>query len=116
MPTIAPDPVAVTQITVFTCSPDNQQALVDHLIRSAVYAKQIPGFVSSSIHKGLDGKSVANYIQAEDEGAQARIFAELKAKGFIDQGKKYGEAHVGLYHAVSTLEWSFAQTPSQPDR
>ena len=32
------------------------------------------------------------------------IFAELKDKGYIDQGHQYGKAHPGLYHAVFTLE------------
>ena len=41
---------------------------------------------------------------AENDEAQARIFAELKDKGYIDQGHQYGEAHPGLYHAVFTLE------------
>ena len=104
MPTIEANTGVVTQINVFTCAPENQQALVDHLIRAAMFAKQIPGWKSASIHKALDGKSVVNYAQAESDEAQARIFAELTEKGYIDQGHKYGEAHPGLYHAVLTLE------------
>ena len=103
MPTIEANTGVVTQINVFTCAPEKQQALIEHLIRAATFAKQIPGWMSASIHKGLDGKSVVNYAQAENDEAQARIFAALKDNGYIDQGHTYGDAHPGLYHAVFTL-------------
>jgi hypothetical protein len=95
MPTIEANTGVVTQINVFTCTPENQEALIDHLVRAATFAKQIPGWKSASIHKGLDGTSVVNYAQAENDEAQGRIFAELKDKGYIDQGNQYGVAHPG---------------------
>jgi len=104
MPTIEANTGVVTQINVFTCTPENQQGLIDHLTRAATFAREIPGWKSASIHKGLDGKSVVNYAQAQSGEAQARIFAELKEKGYIDQGHTFGEAHPGLYQAVFTLE------------
>ena len=104
MPTIEANTDVVTQINVFTCAPENQQALIEHLIRAATFAKQISGWKSASIHKGLDGKSVVNYAQAENDEAHGRIFAELKDKGYIDRGHHYGEAHPGLYQTVFTLE------------
>lgn len=104
MPTIEANTGTITQINVFTVKPENQQALVDHLIEAASFAKLIPGWKSISIHKSLDGKSVVNYAQAESQDAQARIFAALSEKGFIDRGHQFGEAHPGLYEAVFTLE------------
>ena len=104
MPTIEANTAVVTQINVFTCSPENQQALIDHLVRAATFASRIPGWKSASIHRGLDGKTVVNYAQAANGEAQARIFAELNRKGYIDEGHKYGEAHPGLYETVFTLE------------
>ena len=54
----------VTLINVFSCTPERQaelvgllQAMTDEVMR------HLPGFVSASLHRGLDGKHVANYAQ-----------------------------------------------------
>jgi hypothetical protein len=104
MPTIQANTGVITQINVFTVKPENQQALIDHLIAAAAVARTVSGWKSISIHKSLDGTSVVNYAQAEDLEAQTRIFRELSEKGLIDKGHAYGDAHPGLYEAVYTLE------------
>jgi hypothetical protein len=50
MPTIEANTGVVTQVNVFTCAPEKQQALIEHLIRAATFAMQIPGWMSASIH------------------------------------------------------------------
>ena len=104
MPTIKANCGVITQINVFTVKPENQQALVDHLIGAASVARQIPGWKSISIHKSIDGRSVVNYAQAESMEAQQRIFKELSEKGIIEKGHRFGDAHPELYEAVYTLE------------
>jgi hypothetical protein len=104
MPTIEANSGVITQINVFMVKPENQQALVDHLIRAASVAREVPGWKSISIHKGVDGTSVVNYAQAESMEAQQRIFKELSDKGIIEKGHQLGEAHPGLYEAVYTLD------------
>jgi Antibiotic biosynthesis monooxygenase len=104
MPTIEANSGVITQINVFTVKPENQQALVDHLISAASVARQVPGWKSISIHKSIDGKSVVNYAQAESLEAQERIFKQLSDKGVIEKGHQFGEAHPGLYEAVYTLD------------
>jgi heme-degrading monooxygenase HmoA len=104
MPTIQANSGVITQINVFTVKPENQQALVDHLIRAASVVRQIPGWKSISIHKSIDGTSVVNYAQAESMEAQKRIFEELSNRGIFEQGHRLGEAHPGLYEAVYTLD------------
>jgi hypothetical protein len=104
MPTIEANSGAITQINVFTVKPENQQALVDHLIGAASIARCIPGWKSISIHKSIDGKSVVNYAQAESLKAQERIFKELSEKGIIEKGHQFGDAHPGLYEVIYTLE------------
>jgi hypothetical protein len=104
MPTVEANSGVITQINVFTVKPENQQALVDHLIVAASVARQVPGWKSISIHKSIDGKSVVNYAQAENLEAQERIFKELSGKGIIEDGHQFGEAHPGLYEAVYTLD------------
>ncbi|HEY4356229.1 MAG TPA: hypothetical protein VGN16_10815 [Acidobacteriaceae bacterium] len=71
MPTIQANSGVITQINVFTVKPENQNALIEHLIGAASIASRIPGWKSISIHKSLDGQSVVNYAQAESLEAQA---------------------------------------------
>ena len=54
----------VTLINVFTVEPARQQELVDLLIRATDETiRHMPGFVSATIHKSLDGVRVTNYAQ-----------------------------------------------------
>jgi len=64
MPTISKKNEAVTLVNVFTVEPDDQQKVVD-MLREATEKtmKNVPGFISASIHKSLDGVRVVNYAQ-----------------------------------------------------
>ncbi|WP_260741288.1 antibiotic biosynthesis monooxygenase family protein [Tunturiibacter lichenicola] len=104
MPTIEANSGVITQINVFTVKPENQQALVDHLIGAASVAREIRGWKSISVHKSIDGRSVVNYAQAKSLEAQEKIFKELSEKGIVEKGHQFGEAHPGLYEVVYTLE------------
>jgi quinol monooxygenase YgiN len=64
MTTISPRGNLVTLVNVFTVEPDKQQALVDLLTRATDETIQhLPGFISASIHRSLDGVRVTNYAQ-----------------------------------------------------
>ncbi len=64
MVTISKDAKVVTLINVFTVEPENQQKLVDLLIDATEKTmKNLPGFVSASLHKSLDKVRVTNYAQ-----------------------------------------------------
>lgn len=104
MPIIRSGEGVVTQINVFTVSPENQQALIDLLQNAARFASQIPGWVSASIHKSLDGTRVVNYAQSKDIESAKRIIDALREAGWLDRNKLLGEAHPGLYEVVFTLE------------
>ncbi|BAZ23596.1 putative antibiotic biosynthesis monooxygenase [Kalymmatonema gypsitolerans NIES-4073] len=60
----------VTLITVHTCKPEVQQQLVELLAEAlnTIY-RHVPGFVSASIHKSLDGVRVTNYAQWQSREA-----------------------------------------------
>jgi quinol monooxygenase YgiN len=54
----------LTLINVFTVSPEKQQELVTLLIDATQQTmRHLPGFISASIHRSLDGKKVVNYAQ-----------------------------------------------------
>jgi quinol monooxygenase YgiN len=62
--TISLDNPVVTLINVFTVEPEQQQRLVDVLVEATEEVmRHLPGYVSANIHRGLDGRHVANYAQ-----------------------------------------------------
>jgi hypothetical protein len=51
----------LTFINIFTVSPANQQKLIDLLKQATEVVRAAPGFVSSSLHSGLDDTKVTMY-------------------------------------------------------
>jgi antibiotic biosynthesis monooxygenase (ABM) superfamily enzyme len=92
----------VTQINVFTVAPENQQQLIALLSDAAAFASGIPGWVSASIHRSLDGTKVVNYAQAKDLESAQNIITALREAGWLDRNKALGEAHPGLYEVAFT--------------
>jgi quinol monooxygenase YgiN len=67
MTVIFPGKQVYTLINVFTVDPEDQQRLVDILVETAErWVKHLPGFISASFHKSLDGTKVTNYEQWKD--------------------------------------------------
>ena len=65
MTTISTERDVITLVNVFTVKPTEQQRLVDVLAEAAATMKTIHGYVSSNLHKSLDGTKVVNYVQWE---------------------------------------------------
>lgn len=65
MTTISTEQDVVTLVNVFTVRPEDQQRLVDVLAEAAATMKTIHGYISSNLHKSLDGTKVTNYVQWE---------------------------------------------------
>lgn len=64
MPTISKNNDIITVIVIFAVEPERQQELIDAIAQFVETAvKHQPGFVSSSIHKSIDGVRVMNYAQ-----------------------------------------------------
>ena len=71
----------VTFINVFDVDPERQAELVDLLERAAEETmRRLPGFISASIHRSLDGTKVANYMQWESTAAFEATFADSGAQ------------------------------------
>lgn len=104
MPVIRANIGIVTQINVFTVPEGGQQAMLDLLQEAAASCRAVPGWLSASLHRSLDGRRVVNYAQAEDQSAMRRVFEHLQAKGFLERNKALGQANPGLYEVVSTVE------------
>jgi quinol monooxygenase YgiN len=100
-------PGGVTLINVFTCAPERQdelvrllQALTDEAMRG------LPGFVSASIHRGLDGKHVANYAQWESEAAWKAMVRDPGVQARMGPVVAIATFQPHLYQLVKTYEAS----------
>ncbi|MFA7415614.1 MAG: antibiotic biosynthesis monooxygenase [Rhizobium sp.] len=104
MPVIRANSGIITQINVFTVAEGGQQPLIDLLEESAEFASSIPGWMSASIHRSLDGTRVVNYAQSDSLEASQRIIERLRLEGFLERNRRLGQASPGLYEVVRTLE------------
>jgi hypothetical protein len=104
MPTIEAKTGIVTHINVFTVPKEMQQQLVDQLIETVNAAKQVPGWISASIHRSPDGTHVANYVQYESQAAADAVLKLLAAEGHLQRNTALGTVAPGQYEVVYTLE------------
>lgn len=70
MSTISKQANVLTLINVFTVDPAKQQQLVTLPADATEQTmKHVPGFISASIHRALDGSKVVNYAQWRDKAS-----------------------------------------------
>ena len=94
----------VTLINVFTVDPANQQRLVDLLTRATDgFISRAPGFISSTLHRSVDGTKVAMYAQwrsAEDYQAMRQDPNPLP---FLKEALTIAKFEPGMYEIVRTF-------------
>ncbi|MBB5746512.1 antibiotic biosynthesis monooxygenase family protein [Brevundimonas variabilis] len=69
------DDVPVVLINVLKCQPEKQEALLELLTGLMGIQRDLPGFVSATLHRGLNGRTVANHAvwrSVEDWRAMTR--------------------------------------------
>lgn len=65
----------VVLINVLKCQPEKQEALLELLTGLMGIQRDLPGFVSATLHRGLNGRTVANHAvwrSVEDWRAMTR--------------------------------------------
>jgi quinol monooxygenase YgiN len=94
----------VTLINVFTVDPANQQRLVDLLTRATDgFVTSAPGFMSSTLHRSVDGTKVTMYAQwrsAEDYQAMRKDPGPLP---FLQEALTIAKFEPGMYEIVRTF-------------
>jgi Antibiotic biosynthesis monooxygenase len=103
MPTIEAGNTVVTHINVFTVARENQQRLVDSLVEKVNAARQVPGWLSASIHRSFDGTHVANYVQFESHEAAQEVLRRLAADGHLKRNTDLGSVAPGQYEVVYSI-------------
>jgi quinol monooxygenase YgiN len=104
MTTIVANSEVITAITVFTVAPENQQRLIDLLIRAAEeIAISQPGFISINVHKSLDETHVISYSQWESREAFEDILQDTTVIPYVQQILKIATIKPNFYDVVAVI-------------
>lgn len=103
MPTISKNDKLLTLINVFTVEPVKQQQLIDLLARATdASVRHVPGFISASLHRGLDGTKVTMYAQWRSIEDYRAMRANPVASPYMQQALALGTFEPGMYEVVET--------------
>jgi quinol monooxygenase YgiN len=104
MTTISKEAKLVTFINVFTVEPTNRQRLVDLLTQvTDSSVRRARGFISSALHRSLDGTRVTMYAQwrtIDDYEAMRRDPAPLP---YLQEALTIAKFEPGMYEVVETF-------------
>jgi quinol monooxygenase YgiN len=111
MTTISPNRKLVTLINVFTVEPRNQQKLIELLARATeTSVRHALGFISASLHRGIDGTKVTMYAQwrsVEDYQAMRENPAPLP---YLQEALAIAKFDPGMYEVVETYSGSASES------
>jgi quinol monooxygenase YgiN len=104
MTTISTENNYLTLINVFTVDPSNQQQLVELLTMATEGSvNKITGFISSSLHRSIDGKKVTMYAQWRSLKDYQNMRNNPQASPFLEQALKIATFEPGMYEVVRTF-------------
>ncbi len=107
MVTISKDNKVMTLINVFTVEPEDQQRLVELLIEATEKTmKNVPGFVSATIHKSADGVRVANYAQWRRREDFEAMLKNPEATAHMKPIMEIAKFDAHLYEVVESMPGS----------
>jgi ketosteroid isomerase-like protein/quinol monooxygenase YgiN len=94
-----------TYVNVFTCKPENQQALSEAIRKETEeIVRHMPGFVSANVHCSTDGTRVTNYAQWNDLAVFEKHIRSEAGRAMITELHKYADdADVHVYEVDWTL-------------
>ncbi len=104
MTSISKEQKYLTLINVFTVEPANQKRLVE-LLTSATQGtvQNITGFISSSLHRSLDGTKVTMYAQWRSIEDYQNMRNNATASPFLQEALTFATFDPGMYEVVETF-------------
>lgn len=104
MTTISKEANFLTLINVFTVDPINQQKLVDLLtLATESSVRKVTGFISSSLHRSIDGKKVTMYAQWKSIEDYQNMRTNSTASPYLDEALTIARFDPGMYEVVETF-------------
>jgi quinol monooxygenase YgiN len=97
-------PPPVTLINVFTVDPAKQDELVDLLARATdASVSRAPGFISATLHRGLDGTKVTMYAQWQSREAYQAMRGDAASRPYLERALAIATFEPGMYEVVQTF-------------
>ena len=104
MTTISTETNYLTLINVFTVEVVNQQKLVELLtLATDSSVKNITGFISSSLHRSIDGTKVTMYAQWRSAADYQNMRNNPTASPYLEEALKIATFEPGMYEVVKTF-------------
>jgi len=100
--TIEAEAPVLTLMNVLEIDPERQEELIE-ILETATHEvmRHIPGFISATIHRSLDGKHVSNYAQWRSLEDFERMLANPEAQAHIKAATSIAKAAPILYRVSS---------------
>jgi quinol monooxygenase YgiN len=92
----------VTFINVFTVEPFRQRELLDLLDRATQIVRLEPGFISSSLHRSIDGSKVTMYAQWRSVEAYQAMRENPTPLRYFEQIVAFATFEAGMYEVIET--------------
>jgi quinol monooxygenase YgiN len=101
MPTISKGRAPLTFINVFTVSPEKQEELIA-LLKEVTerHVRHHKGFVSASLHRGLDGGKVTMYAQWESIGDYEAMRKDAGSVAPLEKALQFAKFDPGMYEVA----------------
>jgi len=104
MTTISTETNYLTLINVFTVEVVNQQKLIELLtLATDSSVKNITGFISSSLHRSIDGTKVTMYAQWRSAADYQNMRNNPTASPYLEEALKIATFEPGMYEVVKTF-------------
>ncbi len=104
MTIISKDLKLITFINVFKVQPQNQHRLVE-LLEKVTYGsvRHAPGFVSSSLHRSLDGTKVTMYAQWRSMEHYETMRLDPRPGPYLEEALTFATFEPGAYEVVDSF-------------
>ncbi len=94
----------LTLINVFTVEPTRQSELIDLLTRATdLSVRHAAGFISASLHRGLDGTKVTMYAQWRSLADYQAMRQNPTAAPYLQQALALAQFDPGMYEVAETF-------------
>lgn len=104
MTQITDDADSIVLINVFTVEPANQARLVELLTEATeVSVLQAPGFLSSTLHRSLDGTKVTMYARWRSIDDYQAMRHDPAPRPFLEEALTISKFEPGMYEVVRTF-------------
>ena len=96
----------ITLIDVLDVDPKNQDELIRILTEATdKILKHLPGFISSNIHKSIDGRRVTSYEQWDNKQHIDAMYKNPEVEKYIHQAIGIAKAECPYTEALYTVEY-----------